>query len=314
MHRGVIGRGGADQPATRSPVRPGTGRRAPAPGRFGGPATSGRPAMPGRPARNAGTPGRRPGSAAYARAARTHHRSSCRWPPRLPAAACLAADDPGGGGADIGAVQAQPDALDHPGQVLFAQVGAGVGGAGLGAVAERVNGVGHHGGVGGDGARVGVQQLLGVAHGSSFDDDTATGPRYPDRWRCDLRIQNASYVSTALRSGLSERSHRPALRARAGARNAAGYRRACAGQTPIDAAGARHAIGRRVMTNLQADAITLGIKDLDRARQFCSGGFGSPILNDHGEFIPLRFGHDSSMLAFYSCGALASGAVGWRSG
>jgi hypothetical protein len=102
--------------------------------------------------------------------------------------------------------------------------------------------------------------------------------------------------------------------AAAPARNAAGYRRACAGQTPIGAAGARHAIGRRVMTNLQADAVTLGIKDLDRARQFCSGGFGSPILNDHGEFIPLRFGHDSSMLALYSCGALASGAVGWRSG
>jgi hypothetical protein len=68
------------------------------------------------------------------------------------------------------------------------------------------------------------------------------------------------------------------------------------------------------MTNLQADAITLGIKDLDWARLFCSWGFGSPILNDHGEFVPLRFGHDSSMLALYSCGALASGAVDWSSG
>jgi len=37
---------------------------------------------------------------------------------------------PEGGGADIGAVQAQPDALDHLGPVLLAQ--AGVGDAGRG--------------------------------------------------------------------------------------------------------------------------------------------------------------------------------------
>ena len=43
-----------------------------------------------------------------------------------------AAYDPGGGGADIGAVQAQPDARDHFGQVLLAQVSVGVGGAGPG--------------------------------------------------------------------------------------------------------------------------------------------------------------------------------------
>jgi hypothetical protein len=46
----------------------------------------------------------------------------------------LAAGDPDGGGADVGAVQAQPDAADHLGDVLLAQVGVGVGGAGLGAV------------------------------------------------------------------------------------------------------------------------------------------------------------------------------------
>ncbi len=79
----------------------------------------------------------------------------------------LAAGDPGGGGADIGAVQAQPDARDHLGQVLLAQVGVGVGGAGLGAVGERVDGGGQHAGVDIDGAWVGVQHLPGVAHGPS---------------------------------------------------------------------------------------------------------------------------------------------------
>ena len=43
-----------------------------------------------------------------------------------------AADDPAGGGADIGAVPAQPDARDHLGQVLLAQVSVGIGGAGPG--------------------------------------------------------------------------------------------------------------------------------------------------------------------------------------
>jgi DNA-binding response OmpR family regulator len=59
----------------------------------------------------------------------------------------LAADHPGGGGADIDTIEAQPDALDHLGQVLLGQVGVGVGGAGLGAVAERVDGGGQHAGV-----------------------------------------------------------------------------------------------------------------------------------------------------------------------
>jgi hypothetical protein len=53
-----------------------------------------------------------------------------------------AADDPRGGGADIGAVQAQPDARDHLGHVRLAQVSGVVGVAGLDAVAERVDGSG----------------------------------------------------------------------------------------------------------------------------------------------------------------------------
>jgi hypothetical protein len=46
------------------------------------------PGAPGRPARSAGRPRRRPGSArASGHAARTHRRTSCRWPRRPPAAA-----------------------------------------------------------------------------------------------------------------------------------------------------------------------------------------------------------------------------------
>jgi hypothetical protein len=76
-----------------------------------------------------------------------------------------AADDPRGGGADIGAVQAQPDARDHLGDVRLTQVSGIVGVAGLDAVAERVDGSGQQGGVDVERARVGVQQLPGVAHG-----------------------------------------------------------------------------------------------------------------------------------------------------
>jgi hypothetical protein len=42
----------------------------------------------------------------------------------------LTADDRGGGRADVGAVQAQPDARDHLGHIGFAQVGVGIGDAG----------------------------------------------------------------------------------------------------------------------------------------------------------------------------------------
>ena len=75
------------------------------------------------------------------------HAGFQQWPGDAGVVVRLAADYPGGGGADIDAIQAQPDALDHLGQVLLCQVGVGVGGAGLGAVAERVDGGGQHAGV-----------------------------------------------------------------------------------------------------------------------------------------------------------------------
>jgi hypothetical protein len=76
----------------------------------------------------------------------------------------LAADDPRGGGADIDAVQAQPDARDHLGHVRLTEVSGVVGVAGLDAVAERVDGSGQHVGVDVERARIGVQHLPGVAH------------------------------------------------------------------------------------------------------------------------------------------------------
>ena len=50
-----------------------------------------------------------------------------------------AADNPKGSCADVRAVQAQPNALDHVRKVDLAQVSVNVGGAGLDAVAEGID-------------------------------------------------------------------------------------------------------------------------------------------------------------------------------
>src|SRR5580704_5165506 len=80
-----------------------------------------------------------------------------------------AGGNPDGGGADIGAVQAQPDAPDHLGHVVLAQIGVDVGSASLGAIVEGVDGSDQHVGVDADGAWVSVHHLPGVAHGPSFE-------------------------------------------------------------------------------------------------------------------------------------------------
>ncbi len=74
------------------------------------------------------------------------HTGLQKWPGDAGGVLGLAACDPDGGSADIGAVQAQPDALDQLGQVLLAQVVIGVGGAGLEAVVERVDSGGQYAG------------------------------------------------------------------------------------------------------------------------------------------------------------------------
>src|SRR4029450_3223715 len=54
----------------------------------------------------------------------------------------LGAYEPDGGGADVGAVQAQPDALDQLGHVLLAEVVVGAGGTGLACGPQGVGGGG----------------------------------------------------------------------------------------------------------------------------------------------------------------------------
>jgi hypothetical protein len=75
------------------------------------------------------------------------------------------ADGTHGRGADIGAVQAQPDALHHAGEVLFAEVGVGIGGTSPGTVAERLDGGGENAGVDIEVTLLGIEHLPGVAHG-----------------------------------------------------------------------------------------------------------------------------------------------------
>jgi len=72
-------------------------------------------------------------------------------------------------GADVGALQAQPDALDQLGDVRLAQVGVRVGRAGLGAVAERVDGGRQDARVDAYVVSIGFQHLPGVAHSSLLE-------------------------------------------------------------------------------------------------------------------------------------------------
>src|SRR5260370_18750118 len=76
-----------------------------------------------------------------------------------------AADNPERSCAEVGAVNAQPDAFDHVGKVALAQVSVNVGGAGLGAVAEGIDCGGQYSGVDTRVMGVGVKHLSGVAHG-----------------------------------------------------------------------------------------------------------------------------------------------------
>src|SRR5579859_6485273 len=129
----------------------------------------------------------------------------------------LAADHPCGGGADIDAVQAQPDAPDHLGHVLLAQVSGVVGIAGLDAVAERVDRGGQHARVDSPDARVGVQHLPGVAHDPSraaIDGDTTTAPMYQQRERITSGVDTTPAVNRR-----SSSSHAVPVRPRGRARS-----------------------------------------------------------------------------------------------
>ncbi len=60
--------------------------------------------------------------------------------------------------------------------------------------------------------------------------------------------------------------------------------------------------------NPQISAITLGVRDLNRAKQFYSEGLGCPIEQDQGGFVSFNLGNGSSALALYQLDALAADA------
>jgi len=60
--------------------------------------------------------------------------------------------------------------------------------------------------------------------------------------------------------------------------------------------------------NPQVSAITLGVRDLGRAKRFYSDGLGCPIGQDQGGFVSFNLGSGSSALALYQRDALADDA------
>jgi uncharacterized glyoxalase superfamily protein PhnB len=60
--------------------------------------------------------------------------------------------------------------------------------------------------------------------------------------------------------------------------------------------------------NLQLSAITLGVKDLNRAKKFYSEGFGGTIEQDHPGFVSLKLGDSPVTLGLYTLDALAADA------
>jgi catechol 2,3-dioxygenase-like lactoylglutathione lyase family enzyme len=60
--------------------------------------------------------------------------------------------------------------------------------------------------------------------------------------------------------------------------------------------------------NPQISAITLGVSDVNRAKQFYSEGLGCPIEKDYPGFVSFNLGDGSSALALYPWDALADDA------
>jgi catechol 2,3-dioxygenase-like lactoylglutathione lyase family enzyme len=60
--------------------------------------------------------------------------------------------------------------------------------------------------------------------------------------------------------------------------------------------------------NPQISVVTLGVRDLDRAKQFYSEGLGCPVEKDQGGFVSFSLGDGSSALALYTWDALAGDA------
>ena len=62
------------------------------------------------------------------------------------------------------------------------------------------------------------------------------------------------------------------------------------------------------MMNPQVNVITLGVQDLNRAKQFYGEGLGFPVDQDQGGFVSFDLGSGSSALALYTMEALAADA------
>jgi len=55
-------------------------------------------------------------------------------------------------------------------------------------------------------------------------------------------------------------------------------------------------------------SITLGVRDLNRAKQFYSEGLGLPIHQEQGEWVSFSLGNGSSALGLYAWDSLAEDA------
>jgi catechol 2,3-dioxygenase-like lactoylglutathione lyase family enzyme len=59
---------------------------------------------------------------------------------------------------------------------------------------------------------------------------------------------------------------------------------------------------------LQISALTLAVKDINRAKKFYADGLGCPIVQDQGQFVSFNLGDMSTTLALYTWDALAQDA------
>jgi uncharacterized protein len=58
----------------------------------------------------------------------------------------------------------------------------------------------------------------------------------------------------------------------------------------------------------QINAITIGVRDMKRAKEFYAKGLGCPVAQDTPAFVSFDMGGGSSMLALYTWDALAQDA------
>src|SRR2546428_11686828 len=60
--------------------------------------------------------------------------------------------------------------------------------------------------------------------------------------------------------------------------------------------------------NVQISAVTLGVKDINRAKKFYSDGLGCAIDQHHPGFVSFKLGDGSTKLGLYAWVALAADA------